>query len=134
MDFKIPEIIIMIIIIFIIIIIYIFTFTFEPSFEFLPNTLSQRKFLVFMIFAACFCCYFSNHIDKTLLSFTKCIFFLYFISAIIAWNLVDVFLCPFIDHTQGSHYYWHGGSFKMPHNFQFLFPGLVFTYFIVFFD
>ena len=30
----------------------------------------------------------------------------------------------FLVETQGSHYYWHDGSFKVPHLFQFLFPGL----------
>ena len=39
--------------------------------------------------------------------------------------LVNVFIFSFLDHTQGSHYHWHGDSFKVPHFFfQFLFPVL----------
>ena len=38
---------------------------------------------------------------------TKCIFFVFHIG----WNLLNVIICPFLDHTQGSHCYWHGGSF-----------------------
>ena len=31
------------------------------------------------------------------------------------------FICPFLDYTQYSYYYWNGGSFKMPHFFNFYF-------------
>ena len=49
--------------------------------------------------------------------------------------LVNVFICPSLDHTQGSHYYRQGGSFKVPHIFfNFPFHILVFTYLTVFFD
>ena len=35
---------------------------------------------------------------------------------------VNLFSCPFLDRTQGSHYYWHSGRFKVSHflNINFL--------------
>ena len=33
--------------------------------------------------------------------------------------LANVFICPFLDHTQCSNYYWYGGSFNVPHYFNF---------------
>ena len=40
------------------------------------------------------------------------------------------FICLFLDHTQGSHYYWHVGSFKVSHFFIFS----ITFYFITHFD
>ena len=37
---------------------------------------------------------------------------------------VNVFIYPFLDHIQSSRYYWHGGSFKVPHFRSFNFPSL----------
>ena len=42
----------------------------------------------------------------------KCIFW-YFIKAEITKYLVNVFICPFLDHIYGSHYYWHDDSFNV---------------------
>ena len=61
-------------------------------------------------------------------------FCLYFIWTRIARYLVIAFNCSFLDLTQDSHYYWHGGNFKVPYFFHFYFQVFVFTYFIIFFD
>ena len=54
---------------------------------------------------------------------TMCNFFVF----LIGWDykyLINVFIFPFLTHTQSSHYYWDDGSFKVPHFFQILFSGL----------
>ena len=45
-----------------------------------------------------------------------------------------LFIFQFLDYTQGSRYYWHGGSFKLPQFFNLYFQVIVFTYFIMSFD
>ena len=38
----------------------------------------------------------------------------------ISWDyLVNMFIYLFFDYTQGSHYYWHSDSFKVPHFFSY---------------
>ena len=54
----------------------------------------------------------------------------------IGWDCQVSFwcFCPFIIHTQGSLYYWHGGSLKVLHFiFNFYFQVSLFTDFIAFF-
>ena len=38
-------------------------------------------------------------------------------------------ICPFLDHSQGSCYHWHGGSFKVPYFLNFYFLVLIFTHY-----
>ena len=45
-----------------------------------------------------------------------------------------MFICPFADHALDSHYYWNGGSFKVPHFLNFYLQIFVFSYFIVLSD
>ena len=71
-----------------------------------------------MFFAVSFWVIFSRHIDSILLS--RCAvpqreLFLYFKLAGTIRYFVNVFICPFLDYTPGSYYYWHAGSFKGPH-------------------
>ena len=68
----------------------------------------------------CFCCLFLLiffcHIDNTLLRrwvVPQNSILLYFILAGNAKCLVNVLICPFLDHTKSSHYYWPSGSFKV---------------------
>ena len=64
-----------------------------------------------MFYAATFRCYFSNHIGSTLMSNSaKCNFFFGYDSR----YLDNVFFCSVLDHTQDSHFYWHGSSFNVP--------------------
>ena len=37
----------------------------------------------------------------------------------------------FLDHIQGYHYYWHGGSLRRPIFFSFYFQVFIFTYFMI---
>ena len=79
-----------------------------------------------------FCCLFwvilFSHIDNTLSS-VKCYFFFYFIQDRTAKYPINMFICPFLDYTQGSHNYWHSGSFKVPHFFNFYFQVFIFYFF-----
>ena len=47
--------------------------------------------------------------------------------------MLIVFICPFLGHTQGFHYYWVGGCFKVQHFLNFYFQVFLFIY-IIFFD
>ena len=86
----------------------------------------------------CFYCHFAlivfSHIEITLLNrwavpesdfFFVCLFFfyIYFILAGIARYFVYVFICPFLDHTQGSYYHWHDSSFKLLYFLNFYYQG-----------
>ena len=77
-----------------------------------------------------FGCYFSNYIDSTILKRWAVLpIFLDFLKSATARYLVDVFICLFLDHTQG----FLCGGFKMPHFLNFYFQVFVFTYYIIFF-
>ena len=56
--------------------------------------------------------------------------FFHFILAGTVRYLVNVFICSFLDHTQGSHYYCFYRSFKVLHFLNFYFQVFIFTCFI----
>ena len=63
------------------------------------------------------------HINITLLK--RWAIFFYFTLAGIARYLVNVFICPILDHNWCSNNYWYGGIFKVSLFFQFLFLRLI---------
>ena len=90
-----------------------------------------------LIFDYClFWVIFYSHIHCALLrrAVPQSAIILYFISAVTARYLVNVFIYFLFDYTQSTCYYSHGGSFKVLHVFNFYFNTFVFTYFIIFFD
>ena len=60
--------------------------------------------------------------------------FLYFLLAGSASYLVNVFIFPFLDHSQGFYYYWRDSNFKEPDFLNYYFLVFVSSYFMTFFD
>ena len=87
-------------------------------------------FYVSMNFVASFGCYFSTHIDRNLLRNGAIMQSAFYISYNLGLPGI-LFISRFLDHTEWSHYYWFGGSFKMPHFFNFYFQVFIFPHHIL---
>ena len=90
--------------------------------------------ILFLLILFVYCClflalFFRSNRPKKMSSSVKCNV-LYFVWTGTGKYLWNVFFFPFLDHTRDSHYYWLGGSFKMPHFFfPFLSPNLCISFF-----
>ena len=91
---------------------YYYYYYSNPSLVLLPNI------LIICIFFSFFWAIFLSHIYSILLRWWACpqsVVFLYFMEVETARYFINVFMCSFLDQTQGSHYYWYGGSLKETH-------------------
>ena len=98
--------------------IFSFTFSFLPSFTrslikiYFERRLWLYIFYTYMVFTTSFGWYYSVTMNALLfkeMSISAKSIFLYFLWAGTA-RCLNVFICPFLDHTQGFHYYWLSGS------------------------
>ena len=71
-----------------------------------------------------------NHVDSSLLRrwAVPRSEFLYFRPASTV-SYLNLFICPFLHHTQGYHYHWYGVRLKEPHYLDFVFQIIVLTFF-----
>ena len=108
----------------------IFNFTFDFLQSFTQDGEGSFWFNVFLFFTASFGWHFFSHIDRNLQkrwSIRESAFICISYKLEPAKFFVDMFICPFLDHTQCSHYYWHHGNFKLPHVLDFNFKVFVYN-------